>query len=457
MNLINFKNFIWKCLKSLANLNFSIFILLLICCFSVIGSLIEQDESLIYYQKYYPIQNASLSFINWKFIIYFGLDHLYQTWWFILSIILFSTSLIICTFSIQLPSLKNSRRWKFFSPRKKLDTNETISDIFTGNKHSLINIMHSLVYYKFYVFHKKSYIYAYKGLFGRIAPIFVHFSIIVSLCGFIISSLWGYTVQEMIPEGEIFHIKNVVRSGFYSTLNKDLFIKVNDFLIDYNFDSSIRQFFSKLYLVNNQVNMRAYKNISVNKPLIFRDITIYQTDWQINALRLQIGNYNRFIIQKKLIKFNIDNKECWISTFEIDENKKIFVILFDLKDKILLVDSNGFVLASVFINKDFYINNTLFCIKDIMLNTGLQIKADPGISVIYLGFFILMISTLVSYISYSEIWVTLILNSFNFAYSTNRSIFFFEEDVAKINKFYHIYTFTGLINIEKNFLKILKK
>ena len=42
---------------------------------------------------------------------------------------------------------------------------------------------------------------------------------------------------------------------------------------------------------------------------------------------------------------------------------------------------------------------------DILSSTGLQIKTDPGIPVIYTGFFFLMISTLISYITYSQIWM----------------------------------------------------
>ena len=42
---------------------------------------------------------------------------------------------------------------------------------------------------------------------------------------------------------------------------------------------------------------------------------------------------------------------------------------------------------------------------EIIPETGLQIKADPGIPLIYLGFGTLMISTLVSYLSYTQFWL----------------------------------------------------
>ena len=44
-------------------------------------------------------------------------------------------------------------------------------------------------------------------------------------------------------------------------------------------------------------------------------------------------------------------------------------------------------------------------LMDILSSTGLEIKADPGIVLIYFGFLFLMISTLISYITYSQIWI----------------------------------------------------
>nr|YP_009332583.1 cytochrome c biogenesis protein ccs1 [Membranoptera weeksiae]AHZ94599.1 cytochrome c biogenesis protein ccs1 [Membranoptera weeksiae] len=441
MKLLRIKNILWKSIKSLANLNFAIFTLLLISFFIMLGSIIEQDQSINYYQNYYPIDNNILSFINWKFIIYLGLDHLYQTWWFITVLSIFAFSLTVCTFSIQLPSLKNARRWKFFYNNKKKKLDNQLHNSFCQTNNSSVNIIYSLVYYNFYVFHKKYHIYAYKGLIGRIAPIFVHLSIIITLFGSICSLFLGYTAQEMIVSGELFHIKNIVHSGFYSNLNTNFVCKIDDFFIDYNKDQSIKQFFSKLSLLNNRGELIIQKIISVNSPLKFKSFTFYQTDWNINSLRLQIGSINKQIIQKNLIPIKINNKPCWLFKLPIDINRQVFIVIFDIRDKVFIFDINGSIINSIIVNEPLYLNNTFICIQNIMLETGLQIKIDPGVQIIYLGFFVLMLSTIMSYISYSQIWICIISNVLNFSGSTNRAIFFFEEDIAKINTIYRNYTF----------------
>merc|ERR1712008_515222 len=100
--------------KAFADLRFAITVLLIIACSSIIGTIIEQDQSIETYKLNYPLTNKVLGFLSWDIIIRFGFDHVYKTWWFLLLILVFGTSLLICTFLQQLPSLKIARRCQFF-------------------------------------------------------------------------------------------------------------------------------------------------------------------------------------------------------------------------------------------------------------------------------------------------------------------------------------------------------
>ena len=50
--------------KSIADLRFAIFILLIIACFSVIGTVIEQDQSIETYKFNYPLTNKISNLIE---------------------------------------------------------------------------------------------------------------------------------------------------------------------------------------------------------------------------------------------------------------------------------------------------------------------------------------------------------------------------------------------------------
>ena len=108
-----------KIFKSIADLRFAIFILLVIAAFSVIGTVIEQDQSIETYKLNYPLTNRVFGFLSWDIILQFGLDHIYKTWWFISLIFLFGISLLTCTLLQQVPALKIARRCQFFRTTKQ--------------------------------------------------------------------------------------------------------------------------------------------------------------------------------------------------------------------------------------------------------------------------------------------------------------------------------------------------
>ena len=86
-----------KLFRSLADLRFAIGILLIIAFFSIIGTIIEQDQSIETYKANYPLTNRVLGFLSWDIILKFGLDHVYKTWWFLGLIFLFGCSLTLCS------------------------------------------------------------------------------------------------------------------------------------------------------------------------------------------------------------------------------------------------------------------------------------------------------------------------------------------------------------------------
>jgi cytochrome c biogenesis protein len=62
----------------------------------------------------------------------------------------------------------------------------------------------------------------------------------------------------------------------------------------------------------------------------------------------------------------------------------------------------------------------------------LQIKADPGIPIVYTGFGLLMLSVLMSYLSHSQIWALETDGKLYVGGRTNRAQVTFEREVVEI-------------------------
>ena len=93
----------------------------------------------------------------------------------------------------------------------------------------------------------------------------------------------------------------------------------------------------------------------------------------------------------------------------------------------------GQFLGNLELNEEYQTDTSLTLI-DILSSTGLQIKTDPGIPLIYTGFLFLMISTLISYITYSQIWVIQNQKKLFVGGTTTRATYDFEIEFFKLIK-----------------------
>jgi cytochrome c biogenesis protein len=432
---MTYKTLAWRLLKKLGNLTFSIFLLLIISSLSVLGTIIEQENSLNYYQKNYPISPNQVIPFNWEVIEYFNLSHLYTSWFFLSLLAVFGASLLVCTFSTQLPGLKNARRWKFSKDPTKINQLQYVELLKSKTSSPIIYCLNNINYH---TFHQDNHIYGYKGLLGRVAPIFVHFSLILVLFGSLTSLFRGFLLQEMVPVGEVFHLQNTVKAGLLSKIPQNIIGRINSFQIEYYPNKSIKQFYSNISLLNHDNKILATQTIAVNKPLSFEGLTFYQTDWQVNGIRLKIGNSK--IVQVPLQKITSNNQTFWIANFYSTSSDNFSLVLFDIDGKISYYDQSGRLFQEVTIGQDIIINHTSLRIKEIMTSTGLQIKQDPGTTIIYLSFLILMLSVTISYISYSQIWIVSTKNQIRLSGNTNRAKLTFEEDVLEIKNFFKTFS-----------------
>ena len=418
-----------KFFRFIADLRFSIFILLLISFCSIAGTIIEQDQSIEVYKINYPLTNPVFGFLTWDRILQFGLDHVYKTWWFFALIFLFGLSLVTCTFLQQLPSLKIARRCQFFRTTEQFYRLKisTILNNFSFNK-----ILAQIKFNQYSIFQQKNIVYCYKGLIGRIAPILVHVSMLLILLGTIIGSLFGFKAQEIIPKTENFHIQNILNNGQLTIIPKTS-ARINDFWITYTKNQTVSQFYSDISILNNKGNEIERKTISVNYPLIYKGIYYYQTDWNLIGLRLQ--NEKNEVLEYPLINVLSNQNKIWLTWIlkSSSSNEGIIAIMDNLEGYCSLYNETGVFLGNIELNETINFVGPL-TLLEIISSTGLQIKADPGVPIIYSGFFFLMISTLMSYVTYSQIWIIQKNKKLFIGGTTNRAIFDFELEFLKFIK-----------------------
>ena len=414
-------------LKTLADLRFAIFILLIIASASVIGTVIEQDQSVEYYKLNYPLAERLFGFLSWDIILKCGFDHVYKTPWFISFILLFGLSLLTCTIIQQIPSLRIARRCQFFRSSRQFSALKNTKQL---SDQRLSLLVSKLQQEHYSIFQQRNILYCYKGLLRKIAPITVHLSMILILLGTTVSALGGFKAQEIIAKTETAHIQNILTMGPFSIIPKTS-TRINDFWIAYSQKNTINQFYSDLSILDNSGHEIKQQTIYVNSPAKYKGITYYQTDWNLLGIRIKLDNTN--IFQYPLVSIMSGRNKLWISWISTTKTLEegVTVLLNDLQGYCSIYDQSGTFLGNLELNETFKESFPLTLI-DIISSTGLQIKMDPGILFIYTGFGFLMISTLLSYLTYSQIWVLQESEKTFIGGNTTRAKFEFKREFLKL-------------------------
>lgn len=415
-----------KILQLFTDLKFALFILLLIAVTSSLGSIIEQDQTIDYYQITYPSTHPIYGFLDWQLITFFGLDHLYRTGWFFGLLLILSVSLISCTMIRQFPLFFNSKEY-FFKKQKISFSKLPFFISFPNRFYNQEIFLSKLQDLHFYVFQKKNVFYGYKGLIGRISPVLVHLSLLLILAGSFFGAFQNLKAQEVIAKGEIFHVQNPIQIGPLTSLPIRS-VRVNDFWVEYE-KKRIHQFYSNLSILDPFGTEVQQQTISVNNPLRFQGLDFYQSDWNLLGVRVE-NQKEKQIYEIPLFPFSKSTK-AWVTW--IPNSEKNLICVFDQFENFFSVyDQNGAFIQIQSVGE--WINSNTR-ILEVLPSTGLLLKYDPSISFIYLGFGLLMITTCLSYLPYTQIWLFQQQNQILIGSNTNRGKIQLEIEFENLIRF----------------------
>ncbi|MBD2260186.1 cytochrome c biogenesis protein [Pseudanabaena sp. FACHB-2040] len=416
-------------LPLLADLRLAIALLLVIALFSISGTVIEQGQSLDFYRSNYPEDPALFGFLSWKVLLTAGLDHVYRTWWFLALLILFGASLTACTFTRQFPALGAARKWSYYTSPRQFQKLALSAEVASQPLEAVVSFLKTK---KYLVFQEGNTVYARKGIAGRIGPIIVHASMLIILMGAIWGAMTGFFAQEMVPSGQTFQVRNIFDAGPWAAaqIPKDWSVRVNRFWIDYTPEGSIDQFYSDLSVLDAAGNEVKQKTIHVNEPLQYQGVTLYQADWSVAAARVKLNNSPVLEIPMTPLEPEGGGRfwGAWLPT-KPDLSEGVTLLARDLQGTLLVYGNDGSLISTVRTGFATDVNGVTVSLVDIVGSTGLQIKADPGIPMVYTGFGLLMISVMMSYVSHSQVWALEHEGKLYVGGRTNRAQVAFEREM----------------------------
>jgi cytochrome c biogenesis protein len=324
-----------------------------------------------------------------------------------------------------------AQKWKYYTqPRQfqKLALSAELSET------DLATLATGLTQKRYLVFQDGTQLYGRKGIVGRIGPIVVHASMLLILLGAILGAMTGFFAQEIVPSGETFQIRNIFDSGPWAEgqIPKDWSVRVNRFWIDYTPEGNIDQFYSDLSVLNLAGDEVDRKTIYVNEPLRHRGVTLYQADWGIAAVQVKLNNSP--VLQLPMQQLENDGPRFWGTWLPTkpDMSEGVTLLASDLQGSVLIYDNAGQLISTVRRGMAAEVNGVRLSLVDVVGSTGLQIKADPGIPLVYAGFGLLMLGVVMSYVSHSQVWALEQGGTVYVGGRTNRAQVVFERELLAL-------------------------
>jgi len=423
--MIIFKKFILK----ISSLKFAISLIIFIAISSGIGTFIPQGNNKNFYVDIFD-DTPIFGFLNGENILRLQLDHIYTSFWFLFALILLCISLSACSFRRQIPSLKASLKWVEYKSEKRISKLQLTSShqIFEDKDHiTKADLLLNKKGWKTYKF--KSHISARKGLIGKVGPLLVHIGLIILLIGSAYGSFTSQSKEQYLLPGESLDLIN-------ESTNSKANVRLVDFSIERESDGIPKQFISKLDFSSGDTKLNEIKTAKVNHPIRFKGLTIYQADWAISNVVLEIDD---ILYQLQLREIPEIGNQVWGVLVELgSETKKNFLLTIDNENGPLKISNlENFSGKFLYIDEDpLEVNSSKLSLKKIILSSGLIIKNDPSVPFIYFSFILIIFGTIISLIPTNQIWILVNQESKRLSIGglSNKNLVGFKKEFLKLSE-----------------------
>ncbi|MGF9817737.1 cytochrome c biogenesis protein ResB [Brevibacillus agri] len=408
--------------------------------------------------------------------VYYGLGfhNLYSSWWFVTLLVLLGTSLVICSLDRVVPLYKAlskprlNQHKSFLKGQKLFGEGELAPD---ANQAELLERSAAVLKKKGYrIFRAERAIMAEKGRFSRWGPYINHIGLILFLIGVLMRNIPGFYLDEFvwvregqtvaIPETPYYIKSENYQTTYWSEEEMPEKLELNGGVIPKSFQTD-----AVLYL-NKNADVPGKKPdlvevqkgpIIVNHPMIEGDIAIYQSGVQ----EMQLGALNFVLVDvkngdKELGAFKVDLYNPAVEQ-EVAAGIKVRVLDY-FPDFIMgndgkpatktnlpknpmvaleIVDEATqqseklvYLQGSVLTQKSDARFGLTFHKPDLVDISGLNVRIDKAVPLIYFGAFIFMIGVAMGFFwQHRRIWVQTQEGTILLAAHTNKNWFGLRREV----------------------------
>lgn len=433
------KTIIDKIWDMFASVKLAVVIFSLIGLSSIVGTVLEQnvepEKNIQLLSKMFGIGHETAHSVL-GVLDKLGFTDMYHSWWFIAFLLLFAANLIICSLD-RLPRVLKLVREKVRAVPLDYLQKMSITKTFTKKekasqlKELAASSLRSLGFKPLESAGEQgTQLYAEKGNFTRLGVYITHLSILVILAGAIIGLMFGYNAVLNLPEGETSSFAYKDRE---TRIPLGFDLRCDNFEVEYYPGSDMPKAYRSWLTVLKNGKEVLKKSIVVNDPLTYDGITFYQSSFgtvpgglengiivlrvvsssgKAEQINTKIGG--SFTIPGTSITGHITNFSPALS---VDQSGRAFTYSDQMTNPGIYVEFSeaGKMKYSGWILKRYPQtwslsdgNRVEFLDYWGVQYTGMQVRKDPGVLIVYLGCILMAIGLYMTFfMSHKRIWINI--------------------------------------------------
>lgn len=394
----------------LASVQLTILLMVMIAATILIGAWCPQ-ESQGGFEKVIEVfgLQTSLELRRW------GVTDIFHTPYFLTLIALLTLNMIACSFQRVFPKIRHLRlKLPFLNAPaiSKLSVSKEIA--LNGPKEEVFQTLLADLKRQGYSLSTKqpesAQLTGEWGKVGRLAATVTHIGLLSLMLGVTITSWTGFTGFKPVPEEGFLDFAKSEHSKMWVGKLPTWRVHVDSTRREDYESGDPKQWYSQLTVVDKDGHKQKSQEISVNNPLSYNGVDIYQSSWGLDQIRLGFndrpfqlpvnqmgGTFAAMLPLEEGVPFD-QNTVLIFSLRGHDKPLKVFAKTPNWRQPKQLAEIKRGESTMFGTIKVTYI-------KPVPV-TGLQYKSDPGLPITYVAFCIIMLGVLMAAIPHRQVWAS---------------------------------------------------
>lgn len=256
-----------KLWKLLGSIRLAIILLIVLTVVSVIGIVIPQG---LPEQQYIHKWGEGMGSV----LLSLGINRMFSTYWFYGLLIVLALNVLVCSISRLLKNIASAMRFTFLSSSQALTKfKHHASFAAKGSAGETADSLRGFLRRRLFATRSSGegepiQIAASKGRTKEIGSLIFHFSLILLLVAGLIGRIGGYSYQQQLRKGQTAPVKD-----------RSFLVRCNWFKLEKTAQGAIKDYKSKLTLLEPDGSKILDKVIEVNDPLSYEGIRFYQSSY----------------------------------------------------------------------------------------------------------------------------------------------------------------------------------